>query len=192
MGSWYTSSDAYQRRDPDGAVSYALAHLVQKLFCKKTPLFSGAAILTFLTPVTSFLTWPKNDLSKNCRACPPVSNAVYRLSLACCVFEISGEGGGRLFASSVGTKVAQTPVGARVNFLAYNGYFSMRLVTRKLMVVSVYSALCRNAKNQDVFLRDNYILRFFYHYKFDNKWPIHINFGMAVIVRNAYTLYNRN
>ena len=83
-----------------------------KVINKKTPLLSGAAILTFLTPVTSFLTWPKSDLSKNCRARPSVSNAVYRLSLACFVFDISG---GRLSAPPVGTKVARTPVGARVN-----------------------------------------------------------------------------
>ena len=35
-------------------------------------------------------TWPENYLSKNCRSLPPVSNAVYRLSLACFAFDISG------------------------------------------------------------------------------------------------------
>ena len=41
-----------------------------------------------------------------------MSNAVYRLSLACFVFEISGGGG--YPPPPVGTKVARTPVGARV------------------------------------------------------------------------------
>ena len=45
-----TYFDAYQREDPDGAISFALAQLVQKLLAKKTPLFSSATILTFLTP----------------------------------------------------------------------------------------------------------------------------------------------
>ena len=39
--------DAYQRDDLDGALSFALTQLVQK-FWQKTPLLSGAAILTFL------------------------------------------------------------------------------------------------------------------------------------------------
>ena len=87
--SFYTYFDAYQREDLDGALNFALTQLVQS-YWQKTPLFSSAAILTFLTPVTSFFTWPKSDLSNNCRARPSVSNAVYRLSLACFVFEISG------------------------------------------------------------------------------------------------------
>ena len=61
-----------------------------KRYLRKTLLTSSAAILTFLTPVTSSLTWPENDLSKNCRACPFVSYAVYRLSLSCSVSEILG------------------------------------------------------------------------------------------------------
>ena len=44
-------------------------------------------------------------LAKNCRSCPSVSNAVYRLSLNCFVSEITGGGG---------TNLAQTPVGAQV------------------------------------------------------------------------------
>ena len=55
MRSYYIYFVAYQREDLDGDLSFALAHLVQKLLAK-TPLLSGAAILTFLTPVTSFLT----------------------------------------------------------------------------------------------------------------------------------------
>ena len=55
MRSYYTYFDAYQREDLDDALSFALAHLVQKLLAKK-PLLSGTAIFTFLTLVTSFLT----------------------------------------------------------------------------------------------------------------------------------------
>ena len=55
MRWWYTYSDAYQRGDPDGAVSFALAQLVQKLLAKTT-LFSSAAILTFLPLWCHF--WP--------------------------------------------------------------------------------------------------------------------------------------
>ena len=43
-----------------------------------------------------------------------LSNAVCRFSLHCLVFEISG-GGGRSSPPPVGAKLAQTPVGARVN-----------------------------------------------------------------------------
>ena len=48
--------------------------------------------LDFLTPVTSFCTWPKNGFVKNVHIVRlyNVSNAVYRFSLACFVFEISG------------------------------------------------------------------------------------------------------
>ena len=71
--------------------SYFCSSVVSsKVIGKKTPLSSRTAILTFLTPVTPFLTWPNNDLCKNCRSRPPVYNVVYRLSLACFVFEISG------------------------------------------------------------------------------------------------------
>ena len=92
MRSYYTYFDAYQQEDLDGALSFALAHLVQKLLSKNS-LVRKCRDFDFLTPVTSFLTWPKNDLSKNCRAHPCVSSAVYRLSLACFVYEISGGGG---------------------------------------------------------------------------------------------------
>ena len=95
-------------------LSFALAHLVQKLLAKNS-LALRSRHFDLFTPVTSFLTWPKNGLIKNCRACPSVSNAVYRLSLACFVFEISGVG--RLSAPPVGTKVARTPVCARVKFV---------------------------------------------------------------------------
>jgi len=36
MRSWYTYFDAYQREDLDGALSFALAHLVQKLLVKNS------------------------------------------------------------------------------------------------------------------------------------------------------------
>ena len=63
--------------------------------------------------MTSSLTWPENDLCKNCRSWPCVSDAVYRLSLSCFVLEISG--GAVIRPPPVGAKLAQTPVGARVN-----------------------------------------------------------------------------
>ena len=37
-----------------------------KVIGKNTSLSSNVATLTFFTPETSFLTWPKNDLSENC------------------------------------------------------------------------------------------------------------------------------
>ena len=54
MKSRYTYSDTFEREDLNDAVSFALAQLVQKLLAK--PLFSNAAILTFLPPVTLALT----------------------------------------------------------------------------------------------------------------------------------------
>ena len=82
-------SGAYQREelDADGTVNFVLAWLVQS-YWQTIPMSSSAAILTLLTPVTSFLP----DLKMTCRSRPPVSNAVYRLSLACFVFEILGGG----------------------------------------------------------------------------------------------------
>ena len=58
MRSWYTYFDAYQRKDLDCAVSFAQTQF--KSYWKKTcSQISSAAILTFLTPVTSFFTLPK-------------------------------------------------------------------------------------------------------------------------------------
>ena len=55
----------------------------------------------------------KNNFSTNYTVCPPVSNAIYSLSLTCFVFEISGRGDG-CPPPPVGTMLAQAPVGARV------------------------------------------------------------------------------
>ena len=57
-----------------------------KVIDKKTVVFKCHYFDLFLTLITSPLTWPKNDLIKTFRYCPPVSNAVYRLSLPCLVF----------------------------------------------------------------------------------------------------------
>ena len=92
MRSWYTYSDAYQCVDLDGGVSFSLAWLVHQTLLAKIPLFSSAAILILFTPVTSFLTWPKNDLGKNCKVCPLVPNAVFRLSLSLLRFLYLGGG----------------------------------------------------------------------------------------------------
>ena len=58
---------------------------------KKNSLILSATILNFLLPATSFFTSPNNGLNKNCRFRSSVSDDIYRLSLACFVFEISGE-----------------------------------------------------------------------------------------------------
>ena len=79
MISSYVYFDAYQWEDLDGVVISALSCLVQKLLAKKY-LFSSAAIFYFFTPVTSFFTWFENDLCKNCRSRPLISNTVYHLS----------------------------------------------------------------------------------------------------------------
>ena len=71
MRTSYTYSDAYQREDLDGAVSFALPCLVQKLLAKNS-LVLKCRHFDFFTPVTSFFTWPKNDLSQNCRSRPPI------------------------------------------------------------------------------------------------------------------------
>ena len=88
MRSLYTYSDVYQWEELDGAVSVALARLVQKLLSKKLPC-SQVPPFWLVFPLTSFLTWPENEINKNCISRPRVSNAVYRLSLTCFVFEVS-------------------------------------------------------------------------------------------------------
>ena len=103
MRSWHICFDAYQRENLDGALSFALAHLVQKLLAKNS--IALRSHFDFFTPVTSFFTWHKNDLSKNCRARLSVFNVVYRLSSFLRFRDIRG----RLSAPPVGTKVARTP-----------------------------------------------------------------------------------
>ena len=53
--SSYTFFDAYRGEKLDGTAIFVLAWLVQKLLAKNSLVLS-ASILTFLTPVTSFLT----------------------------------------------------------------------------------------------------------------------------------------
>ena len=89
-----------------GTVIFALAWKF-KSYCQKIPLTSSAVILTYLTPMTSFLTWPKNDLGKNCISSTLVCNDVYCLSLACFVFDISQGGGG--YPPPVGTTWPRPP-----------------------------------------------------------------------------------
>ena len=93
--------------------------LVQKLLAKLLPC-PQVPLFNFLTPMTSFLTRPKNDFCKNCRSRPLVSNAVYRLSLAYLVFETVRGGGGYSPPpppAPVRTKLAKTPVGAEVKIV---------------------------------------------------------------------------
>ena len=111
MRSSYTYLNVYRREDLDGAVSFSLARSVQALLVKHYLVLKWH-YFDLLTLVTSFLTWPKNELGKNYSLRLPVSNLFTDcLYVACFVFEISG---GRLSAPPhVGTKLAQTPIGVR-------------------------------------------------------------------------------
>ena len=82
------------------------------IFCENSPILRKFDL--FWPPVTSHLTWSKNDLSIFCRSCHGLSNAVYRLSVTFLVFEFSG-GGGAVIRRPGRAKVAQTPGRARVN-----------------------------------------------------------------------------
>ena len=57
-------------------------------FCENSPILRKFNILW--PPVTSNLTWSKNDKSICYRTCRGLSKAVYRLSLSFFVFELSG------------------------------------------------------------------------------------------------------
>ena len=76
-----------------GCLTILLASIVIKIiaiFCETSPILRKFAL--FWPPVTSNLTWSKNDQSIFCRTCHGLSNTVYRLSLAFLVFEFSGGG----------------------------------------------------------------------------------------------------
>ena len=90
MRSWYTYFDAYQREDLDGALTFALTQLVQKLLATNSLALRSRHFDFFLPLWRHFLPDLKMTSLKNYRACPSVSNAVYRVSLACFVFKISG------------------------------------------------------------------------------------------------------
>ena len=68
----------------------------------------------FWPPVTSILTSSKNDPYVFCSTLHGLSNAVYRFSMRCVVLEISG-GGAEITPPPAGSRLAQTPAGARVN-----------------------------------------------------------------------------
>ena len=89
MRSSYTYFDAYQWHDLDDTVICALARLVQKIFAKISR--HPCRYFDFSCDII-FFTWLENDQDKKCRCRSRKSNAVYRLSLACFVFEISGVG----------------------------------------------------------------------------------------------------
>ena len=63
--------------------------------------------------MTSILTSSKNDSYVFCSTLHGLSNAVYRFSMRCVVLEISG--GGAEINPPAGSRLAQTPAGARVN-----------------------------------------------------------------------------
>ena len=83
----------------DSVIIFALARLVQKLLAKKSLVLRSCRYFDLLT-MTSFLTWPKNDQSKNGRSRPSVSNAVYRLLP---VSFLSRSPGGGVSAPRLGT-----------------------------------------------------------------------------------------
>ena len=68
----------------------------------------------FWPPVTSILTSSKNDPYVFCSTLHGLSNAVYRFSMRCVVLEISG-GGAEINPPPAGSRLVQTPAGARVN-----------------------------------------------------------------------------
>ena len=74
----------------------------------------------FWPPVTSILTSSKNDPYVFCSTLHGLSNAVYRFSMRCVVLEISG-GGGWNQPPPAGSRLAQTPAGARVNEQVWTG-----------------------------------------------------------------------
>ena len=63
--------------------------------------------------MTSILTSSKNDPYVFCSTLHGLSNAVYRFSMRCVVLEIS-RGGGAEINPPAGSRLAQTPAGARV------------------------------------------------------------------------------
>ena len=96
-----------------GYLTVLLASIVIEIiatFYENRPIFRKFDL--FWPPVTSNLTWSKNDLGIFFRTWHGLSNAVYRLSLSFLVFESSG--GGRSSAPPGRAKVAQTPGRARV------------------------------------------------------------------------------
>ena len=64
--------------------------------------------------MTSILTSSKNDPYVFCSTLHGLSNAVYRFSMRCVVLEISGGGGLKSPPPPAGSRLAQTPAGARV------------------------------------------------------------------------------
>ena len=74
-----------------GYLTILLASIVLEIiaiFCENSPILRKFDI--FWPPVTSNVTWSKNDLSMFCRICRGLSNTVYRFSLSFLVFEFSG------------------------------------------------------------------------------------------------------
>ena len=77
-----------------GCLTILLASIVIEIiaiFCENNLILRKFDL--FWPPVTSNLTWSKNDLSIFCRTFHGLSNALYRLSLSFLVFEFSGGGG---------------------------------------------------------------------------------------------------
>ena len=99
-----------------GCLTILLASIVIEIvaiFCENNLILRKFDL--FWPPVTSNLTWSKNDLSIFCRTCHGLSNALYRLSLSFLVSEFSG--GAVIRPPPPGrAKVAQTPGRARVKW----------------------------------------------------------------------------
>ena len=74
-----------------GYLTILLASIVLEIiatFCENSPILRKFDL--FWPPVTSNMTWSKNDLSIFCRICRGLSNTVYRFSLPFLVFKFSG------------------------------------------------------------------------------------------------------
>ena len=90
---------------------YCIVIEIIAIFYENSPILRKFDL--FWPPVTSNMTWSKNDLSIFCRTRHGLSNSVYRLSLSFLVFEFTGWG--QSSAPPPGrAKVAQTPGRARV------------------------------------------------------------------------------
>ena len=102
-GTDIRSPEVYQWEDLD------CSSTVSSKVIGKNSLVPLCPYLHFVYPCYAIFTWPKNDLCKNCRYRPLVTNAVDHLSLACFVFEISGGG------FPLRYEVGPDPVGLQVN-----------------------------------------------------------------------------
>ena len=84
----HTSFDSSRRGEHDGAIIFALTLKTTELLAKE----NLGKFWHFWPLGAKILTWEENHLSKFCSSLDGLSNAVYRMSLRCLVFEILGGG----------------------------------------------------------------------------------------------------